>query len=821
MKTTKIFACLALAASALTGCVKENLEIQESAEECSQLVLTVTQEGADADTRLALGQNGLTTEWEPGDRLVLVNKARTKAPIYLTCSLESNSPTATFVSDGGVPADDYWVIYNYNEHLAYTHQPLSSIDDINEKDKLVLYGELTVTSSTSNATVTMKHLYAKLNLKLQNFPTNSIEKDFHMGMYSSKKGMPIHSMFTPDGIVNAEYGIDPSSLYGSMGYFKSDRKCHNIDFGYYYIEYSWSYDEQTGTSTNIPTNLDQLQTYSVLVLPQDLSDEDVFFYVCGNGNNAETGEWGPICYEFKKEIGKVNLQAGKGYTIVLDFNQATKSFISRSSNYEYEIKTNADWRHAAYTSYTADTWAIANDLDFANDYFFPIVTSNINGNDKTIKNISLEWDEDNVGLYRVSERSDYGSNNPRDAYCKISNLTLENVTFKGKNYVGAFGGYNVLAENCSVTGKSTISGTGNYVGGIVGWNYINSMSAKYPISKSSIGQDCIVTGNNYVGGIAGAVSPTNSESTIHINATFKAFDNCISSASVSGSGDYVGGIFGKLGGSLTNTYSNVYFGMEDYTLSILKCQNKGVVTGRHYVGGIGGAFAIAYDPYSADVGGSGSSNKERVVISNSCSEGTVTGENYVGGIFGQTYGAINTCYSINKITGTNYVGGITGAVEMGMFSRIANCYSLSDLSVDASSYAGGIVGYAFGGPAVGGSTIEHSYFAGTNPQGSGIIGYSGGLCTVNKCLTVLASLGTNLGEHTYQDEYGYNSPMDLDDVITDSSAEVTSILANINVINTENAYSSALWENFPYECVKFASFSTDVDSPGFGDGGEI
>ncbi len=802
-KTYFFYTCLALIAFALTGCVKENIEAGDSGEG-NRIELTVTQSNG-TDTRLALGQNGLTTEWEPGDKLVLVNKSRTKAPILLTCTLSSNSSSATFVSESGVPADDYWVIYNYNENLAYTHQRLASIDDINSNDKLVLYGEVTITASTYSAAVTMKHLYAKINIKMKNIPGlgGYTYQYYTVGMYSSKKGMPLYSMFTPNGLVNAEYGRDPSSLNGyNLTYFKSDRTVHNLPFGSYNIRTSWGTGDTVTDGDHLETNLEYLESCAALVLPQDLSNEDVFFYVLH----------GDFCYEFKKGVGAVNLEAGKSYNVVLDFAEATESIISMSSGYPYRISSNAEWRQAVYRNEPRE-YLLSDNLDFTNDYFFPIIASSIEGNGKTISNINLDWQEDNVGLYRGEEHIDAAGSEIQSQTCRISNLTLKDVTFKGENYVGAFGGYNVIAENCVLAGNSTIAGTGRYVGGIAGWNSIGNTT----LNKVSVGQNCRISGTSYVGGIIGAFE-INSKShsgydDIIFSSSYKPFDTCISAATVTATGDYAGGVFGKVGGNGNDSFSRVSFSMEDYTFSLLKCQNKGIVTGRHYVGGIGGAFGIIPDTYNE--------NKDKVILSSSYSEGTVTGENYVGGILGSTSATVNTCYSTNTITGADNVGGIAGIIQMSMSARIANCYSLATLTVSPDKHAGGIVGYASGGMGSGEVTIEHSYFAGSNPQTSGIVGHSLGLTVVNKCLTVLPSLGINLGEHIYDIENDEMPPMNMDDIITDSHAGVTSILANISVINSENAYSTNIWEGYPYECVKFASFQADVDAPGFGNGGNI
>lgn len=837
MKTITRYAwqlCLILISTLFASCADEILLNEPDNLTGQRFELTTTQSAP--TTRLELGQDGLTTQWQPNDKLVLVKKDRFAAPIYLTCTLTEPASSATFVSESGVPAGEYWVLYNYNENLAYGHQGFSSIEEINDQNKLVLYAELNITANTSQANVEMQHLYAQVKVELKNLPNNVGMGNMTVGMYSSKKGMPVYKLFTANGLVNAEYGYDPNNLdnwNNAQTYFKSDKKYHNIRFGEYQIGGSYvdgynDPDDGHWVDGYFQPSAQQLSN-SALVLPEDLSQEDVYFYVLSYDQ----------CFEFKK-ANKVNLQAGISYKVVLDFNDATvktstlqQVSSSTSMTSIYKISSPVDWRHAAYRAMSSSNngWSgnykIVGNIDFTGDVFFPIVASTIDGNGMKLSNITLEWaGEDNVGLYKTewewnSTWNEVTQTNgaycmlslqPKLRHCTISDLTLENVTFKGKSYVGAFGGYNVAANKCKVIGTSVISGAGDYVGGIVGWNRIciDNMSSWSYLSDVSMGQDCTVTGVNYVGGIVGAYEQVERYGLGQYTSSQKPLDSCVSSAAVTATGNYVGGIFGKMGGSgANNTSSNIEFSMDDYTYTLLKCQNKGNVTGNDYVGGIGGDFALNFS--------GGNNTVDRVVLRQSCSDGKVKGNNYVGGVLGSSGASVNTCYSINTIEATTTaVGGIVGMMNVGYMSRIANCYSLSDLKVGTSGVAGGIL--SSGGM---GATVTNSYFAGTNPTNCGIIGNSAGSCTVDHCLTTLSSLGTNLDVNgviiSYDPSTGLpNSWSRFPDIITDSTPGVTSILANKSVINRDNAYSDNIWSVYQYECVKFASFSADTNSPDFG-----
>lgn len=728
---------------------------------------------------------------------MLVKKDRTAAPIYLNCTLTEPASSATFASESGVPAGDYWVIYNYNEYLAYGHHGFSSVDEINERNKLVLYGELNLAAGTSTATVEMQHLYAQVMVELKNVPAAADGmaggSSYIVGMYSSKKGMPVYKQFTVNGLVNAEYGINPNDLnnYNNSTYFPSEKRWHNIRFGYYNVNGTWVegyHDSNTGewVEGHFQPSGGQLSN-SALILPEDLSQEEVFFYVIMSGMERSK------CYEVKKAIGKVNLQAGVRYKVVLDLNEAdintTVSTLNGSMGANaymcYEISTPEQWRHAAYRNENYGNYKITTDIDFTEEYFFPLSARNIDENGKTLTNIELDWsDEDNVGLYKAewelsAESDGMRALQPKQSYCNISNLTLESVTFKGKSYVGALGGYNVQADNCKVIGTSVVSGSGDYVGGIVGWNRLSSdmgMEFRALLSEVSVGQNCAITGTNYVGGIVGAYEQA--ENWLgQFSSSLQPFNYCVSSATVTATGNYAGGIFGKMGGYNANSsFSHIEFSMDDYTYTLLKCQNKGSVTGKDYVGGIGGDFALAcYNGGSVD----------RIVLRQSFSDGKVKGDNYVGGILGNSMASVNTCYS------------------------------LSALTVEANGVAGGVLGASGMG-----ATVVNSYFAGTNPTNCGIIGNSAGYCTVDHCLTTLSSLGTNLDTSPtgHPNSYGPGNGY-CPDTITDSEYSVTSILDKKAVINGDNAYSDNYWslDKYPWYCVKFDSFSADTNAPDYKD----
>jgi hypothetical protein len=220
-----------------------------------------------------------------------------------------------------------------------------------------------------------------------------------------------------------------------------------------------------------------------------------------------------------------------------------------------------------------------------------------------------------------------------------NNRRVLNFTWNssGRSYIGLFGYVgiegqikNVALENVSINAVS-----GNYTGGLVGWNK-GSINNCYSTSA--------VSGSQYVGGLVGY----NIEGSI---------SNCYSMGSVSGSSSsyYVGGLVGRnSSGSINNCYST------------------GAITGRSYLGGL-----VGYNYFGS--------------ISNCYSMGSVSGSSssyYVGGLVGRnSSSSINNCYSTSTVSGIRYVGGLAGRNSS---SSISQCYSMG--TVSGSSSTGGLVG---------------------------------------------------------------------------------------------------------------------------------
>ena len=112
----------------------------------------------------------------------------------------------------------------------------------------------------------------------------------------------------------------------------------------------------------------------------------------------------------------------------------------------------------------------------------------------------------------------------------IKNVGLENVNVTGNGYVGGIaGGNDGRIQNSYVTG--TVTGSGFNIGGIAGWNLINgTITDSYAMAN--------VTGGHYVGGVAGA--------------NLGSISSSYAAGAVSG-GDYVGGVVGYHSGTVRSS----------------------------------------------------------------------------------------------------------------------------------------------------------------------------------------------------------------------------------------------------------------------------
>lgn len=188
--------------------------------------------------------------------------------------------------------------------------------------------------------------------------------------------------------------------------------------------------------------------------------------------------------------------------------------------------------------------------------------------------------------------------------------------------------------DCHATGNVTVTGSNQYVGGIVG-NTAGNLTNCYATG------DITATASQYVGGLAGY--SMNSNSTLA---------NCYAKGNVSGR-DEVGGLIGQCYGMITDSHA--------YGDVIGASGNIGGLTGTVYsrIQNSSANGNVKSTGNTGNVGGLvGSSSNTGV--SNCYATGDVSGGEYAGGLVGVSTTTINKSYSLGNVSGANNKGGLVG-----------------------------------------------------------------------------------------------------------------------------------------------------------------
>ncbi len=223
--------------------------------------------------------------------------------------------------------------------------------------------------------------------------------------------------------------------------------------------------------------------------------------------------------------------------------------------------------------------------------------------------------------------------------------------------VGLFGKVNVgyqIKNFKNIYVEGFVKGA-NSVGGIIG----NSVGGTTNLENCTfVGT---VNGAEGVGGLVGYASG---------NLNFK---NCTSSATVTGTGSYVGGMLGHLWDHNTASTAS--------TLLLEGCRSTGNVTGEDAVGGLVG-----------NVSGYDAAANRTVTVSKSFSAGAITSNGRGGGLIGQVQ-AYNTAttiavgiahsYSVANLTGAPINAGMLGAIFPTL--KDTNGYTTANISLNVSN----------------------------------------------------------------------------------------------------------------------------------------
>ena len=285
----------------------------------------------------------------------------------------------------------------------------------------------------------------------------------------------------------------------------------------------------------------------------------------------------------------------------------------------------------------------------------------------------------------------------QSCYTLHSDVNLENIEWipigkDGAAFTGSFDGNGFTISNLFLN-QPTSDNVGFF-------GYTNNATLKN-INISNIN----VTGKNNVGALTGYEAGGSG-----------SVDNC----SVSGTGiingtGYVGGLVGRLYGSISSCYSTI-----------------NVNSTGSYTGGLAGYCT--------------NSNNLTPSITRSYATGDVTStSSNVGGLVGRCVGNITESYATGNVKGTSYVGGLVGYANLAFsynsstyVCTIKDSFSLGSVTgTDSNPYVGGLLGYVSGG------VLKNCYCAGIiTPNGTntgGIIGYVGSVTMIGCYYDSMAS----------------------------------------------------------------------------------
>ena len=344
---------------------------------------------------------------------------------------------------------------------------------------------------------------------------------------------------------------------------------------------------------------------------------------------------------------------------------------------------------------------------------------------------------------------------------KIQNIILKDVHVSGDNYVGALVGYvasvsstlgsntNCLINNCMVISSdeehpSTVTGTGSYVGGLIGYargvmiDYTSNEdqgiissgggnSSYNQLRNAYCGANASVTGANVVGGFIGKID------TVWAVNCFATGNVTLNATTLNSSENAVGGFIGSaIGNDSSITYA---FASGNVTGNAVTVQNGTASTNYNSVFGVGGFAGISQIPIDncfstgevvSSVGSPTNVNLKGYAIANA---------NYslyhgIGGLIGYANNTapVSNSYSASAVTYSNrysedsqipandettHIGGVNlgvGGVVGYSGASVSNVYSSGSVDVPSflvnnngnDHYFGGAVGYA--------SSATNAYF---------------------------------------------------------------------------------------------------------------
>lgn len=330
-----------------------------------------------------------------------------------------------------------------------------------------------------------------------------------------------------------------------------------------------------------------------------------------------------------------------------------------------DITAVVDWSIKVYnaedlmkmSTYLNGEFILMNDIDLNGVNWTPIgtpskpFTGHLNGNNKEIKNLTLDSHTGFVGLFGYTNEATID-------YLTLSNVSFDIPTKASDIYCGSLVGWanNTIINMVNVSGAVTTANHSSsytgFIGGVVGW----AMTCELTF----ITNDACVTGEYNVGGLCGSTYDT-------------TIACCINNGNITSTQGIAGGVIGFVDCELSES------------AEFIRLKNTGSISAVKEAGGIVGSYHVASD-YSA------ASTAVFIYCANTgaISGGTDTNIG-VGGLIGNAFTVMaQDCYNQGNITSGYGCGGLVGYCYTE--SSFTSCYSSGNIS--SSFYSGGIAGYA-------------------------------------------------------------------------------------------------------------------------------
>lgn len=264
----------------------------------------------------------------------------------------------------------------------------------------------------------------------------------------------------------------------------------------------------------------------------------------------------------------------------------------------------------------------------------------------------------------------------------IQDLTVEGSVVSGKNYVGGIAGQSISSTISNVS--ITLTGTTGLTGQENVGGFVGNVTSSTLSSCSTIVGGSGVTGSNNVGGFAGKVT----------NGTFNGFNaNTMVNATT-----LAGGLIGTVSGG---TYQN---GNAEGNITVTQGSAGGFAgKGNNYeITDIKVVGNIQCTASGCVVGGMVATSEGTAKLTNctiignlSAQENGNVGAGALGGAIGFIKGGssvtLNACFSKGKMNHTgDYTGGIVGKSEGACIANMESCSHFGDIT--GKDYVGGLIG---------------------------------------------------------------------------------------------------------------------------------